>query len=360
MPSPHYFGSMNPTRHTLAIAATLLCIPAVAQITISQTDMPSAGDTVRYRTTTTTLAAAPTGTDFLWDFSALVAGLEQADTMVSVSSTPLAYQFFFNNALLYPQHKADFAMRGPSIGFQQFSLSNLFDYYKNNSSGYRNVGFGANVNGLPTSVRRDPVDWIYRFPLNFGDVDSSASHFQVSVPLLGFFGQDQMRRNEVDGWGTLILPADTFQVLRVKSRINRTDTVHIDQFNIGFALPEPETIEYKWLAQGMDEPVLQINVVGGVNTLVRFYYDPEDFPTGTSGAPTAAMPRVWPNPASDVLHLERWQGRVELTTLDGRVVRSLDAVMPAGSTMDLRDLAGGSYLLRGITQGAVQQVVITR
>lgn len=336
-------------------------ITASAQITIGTADMPSAGDTVRYQITTTMADMADTGPAHLWDFSALVPGGEAADTMVTVGSTPILYQFFFNNALLYPANKANYAMRGPAIGLQGFSISNVFNYYKSTSEGFRDVGFGANVNGLPTSVQRTPVDYIYRFPMNYGDQDSSASHFQVSVPTLGFLGQDQMRRNEVDGWGTLILPADTFEVLRVKSRIQRMDTVHIDLLNIGFALPEPETIEYKWIAQGMDEPVLQVTSVGGVNTVVRFFYQPDDITTDIAPMNAPELLQAWPNPASTVLHIEGTpQGPLELVAADGRVVREITVSSHAATTVDVSGLAPGRYMLRSNVDGSTTRVVIAR
>ena len=336
-------------------------ITASAQINIGTDDMPSAGDTVRYQTSTTTADMADTGPAHQWDFSALVPGGEAADTMVTVGSTPALYQFFFNNALLYPANKANYAMRGADLGIQGFTLSNVFNYSKSNSEGFRDVGFGANVNGLPTSVQRTPVDWIYRFPMNFGDQDSSASHFQVSIPTLGFYGQDQMRRNEVDGWGTLILPADTFEVLRVKSRIERMDTVHIDQFNVGFAIPEPETIEYKWIAQGMDEPVLQVTSVGGVNTVVRFYYQPDSITTGIAAVNKPELMRAWPNPANTVLHIEGLsQGPLELVAADGRVVRVITGGSHGARMIDVSGLAPGPYTLRSNEDGNTTHVVIAR
>ena len=352
---------MNHFTRMLSLGPMCIGIAASAQITINSADMPSAGDTVRYQTTTTAADMSDTGPSHTWDFSSLVPGGEGADTMVTVGSTPLLYQFFFNNALIYPEYKADYAMRGASIGLQGFSLDNLFDYYKNNSAGFRDVGFGASLNGLPTSVQRTPVDWIYRFPMYYGNTDSSASHFDVSVPSIGYYGQNQMRRNEVDGWGTLILPTDTFQVLRVESRIARNDTIHIDQFNIGFAIPEPETIEYKWIAQGMDEPVLQVTSVGGINTVVRFYYHPDDISTTVATVKERGALRAWPNPANTVLHLEgAVQGPVQLLSADGSVVYTgVVSSLPA-HTIDVSALAPGLYMLRTGTGGATVRVVIAR
>ncbi len=161
----------------LAAIAIIMPLFAEAQITIGLPDMPSAGDTVRYRTTAATgLDPAPTEAGFIWDFSMLSPDLEGADTCVTVASTPLPYQFYFNNPFLYPQHQAQFAVRGQAFNFQVLSVTNVFEYFKKDALGFRNVGFGANVNGVPTSTRRIPVDWIYPFPLNYGDMERFHAH----------------------------------------------------------------------------------------------------------------------------------------------------------------------------------------
>lgn len=197
---------------------------ASAQITIGPADMPEPGDTVRYRTTTAQ-GIDPTQTEagMIWDMGFLTPDLEQADTIVTVASTPLAYQFFFNNGILYPDHQASFAQRGQGFNFQVLTVSNVFEYFRNDGTGLQNVGFGANVNGVPTSVRRQPVDRVHSFPMNYGDTDTSYSTFTVTIPNTFSFTQRQWRYNEVDGYGTLYLPTDTFEVLRVRSRESRED-----------------------------------------------------------------------------------------------------------------------------------------
>jgi hypothetical protein len=352
---------MKNLHRALLIVPCGMAFAASAQIAIGLADMPTAGDTVRYRNTTTMADMENTGPGVTWDFSELQPGAEGADTIVSVESTPFLYQFFFNNGLLYPDNNADYAMRGADMGFQVVTINQVYNYYKSNSSGLRDVGFGANINGIPTSVQRTPVDWIYHFPLEFGNLDSSASHFQISVPTLGFYGQDQMRSNEVDGWGTLILPTDTFDVLRVKSRIQRNDTIYIDQFNTGFAVPEPETIEYKWLAQGMDEPVLQVTTVAGVNTVARFYYDPEGATTAVPELPTVGNGlQAWPNPASGLLQVHCDQpGTLHLIAADGRVVRTMQNQGLGVLRIGLDGLPDGLYTLRAVDGAAALRVVVT-
>ncbi|MEO8590345.1 MAG: hypothetical protein ABI432_13305 [Flavobacteriales bacterium] len=336
-------GTLRPILAPLGILA-LTC--ASAQITIGPADMPSTGDTVRYVSTPAQdVDITYTEAGVIWDMSALVPGTEGADTAVAVSSTPFLYQLYFNNPFV-PEYNADYAVRGQSFDFQgQLTVSDVYDYYKKDDTGFRNVGFGANINGIPASVQRTPVDYVHRFPMNYGDQDTSFSTFTLNVPTVFSFTQQQERYNTVDGWGTLYLPADTFEVLRVRSVLVRTDSVFIEQFGQGFSFPEPETVEYKWIAAGMDEPVLQVVTNAGQPTTARFYYHPEDITTGIA-AHASTQPVLFPNPAHDVVFVSLptgWQGTLLVSDATGRAVRTITV---RGGTLERIDLAGlgsGAY-----------------
>ncbi|MEZ4791779.1 MAG: T9SS type A sorting domain-containing protein [Flavobacteriales bacterium] len=334
-----------------------------AQITIGEDDMPNANDTLRYRTTIATgVDVALTGAGITWDFGQLNPMLEAADTTVSVSATPLLYQLYFNNPFLYPQNRADYGVKGTDFDFQAITLTDVYDYYRADANGFFNVGFGANVNGLPTSVRRQPTDRVHQFPMNYGNEEISASAFNLNIPGLFYFGQDQVRSNEVDGWGTLYLPADTFAVLRVKSTIQRSDTIYIQQLGTGFRLPEPETIEYKWIAAGMGKPVLEVITVGGIATTAEFFYGPDDITTAVN---TLRMegPQVYPNPArNEVFVPVAMDGHLILRDATGRAV--LERNVRAGSLerVELVSLANGTYAVEIAGQDAIARstVVVQR
>lgn len=334
---------------TLALPSSLLA-PAVlcAQIVIGPNDMPSAGDIIHYRTTTGQgLQPQNTGADYTWDFTQLGQGTAGADTCVSVASTPLLYQFFFNNGILYPEHQANYAVKGFSFGVQGVSLEDVYNYYKKGPTGFRDVGFGATINGLPASVRRQPVDWIHRFPMAYGDQDTSYSTFNITVPTLGHYGQTQWRYNQVDGWGTLLLPGgQEFEVLRVRSTLQQRDTLFVDQFGFGFGINRPNTVEYKWLAQGMDAPVLQITTVAGQSATVRYYYQVN---VGVADAPADRALPLYPNPADDRLHValpEGFSGLLRVVDAVGREVLAQRTTTTGGPPMlDITALAPGSYLL---------------
>ena len=334
-------------RSILTLIFPFLVSSLLAQIIIGPSDMPSPGDTMRYRATDATeIALDVTGADMLWDYGFLLPDVEGADTAVSVGSTPLLYQFYFNNPFVYPDYDSDLALRGPAFGFQALTVSNLFEYFKKDGTGYRNVGFGANVNGVPTSVRRIPVDNIHRFPLEFGDEDSSFSSFTLDVPTLFSFTQDQLRINTVDGWGTLYLPADTFEVLRMRSVLQRTDSIFIAQFNQGLSFPEPESVEYKWIAAGMDAPVLQVNTTGGEVSSARFFYEPEELPTGVTELDMRA-PLLFPNPASRMVQVVVPEGHSGLMRVCDAAGREVLAAWPVQGgaiwSIDLSAMAAGVY-----------------
>ena len=353
----------------LHIISPALLAPVLlhGQITITQADMPVAVDTLRYwNGTAFGFDGADTGPNHTWDFGQLVPLTEGADTVVTVGSTPFLYQFFFNNPILYPDHDADLALRGADFGVQQLQVEDVFDYYKSTSSSYRNVGFGANINGLPSSLRRIPVDYVYRFPLDYADADSSFSAWEVSVPTLLFFRQEQWRHNEVDGWGTLYLPTDTFTVLRVRSRLERTDSIFVSQLNLGFTLPEPETIEYKWLALGVDQPVLQVTTTAGIPAQVRFLYDPNQAPSSIAGPSVPSVPDLYPNPASDVVFVRmpaNVSGDLVLLDASGRELRRVSGIRSSAVVpVDLGGLSPGTYVLRisGDATGWSGRLVVDR
>jgi hypothetical protein len=346
-------------RTSFTLSLSLLTAALSAQIAIGPGDMPSVGDTVRYvNTAPDGIDVDFTGAGVTWDFSSLEVGAEGADTVVSVISTPFLYQFFFNNPLIYPDHDADIALRGPAFSFQALTVSNVYEYYKRDGSGYRNVGFGANVNGLPTSVRREPVDRVHVFPLEFGDTDVSPSSFTLDVPGLFNFTQDQVRTNTVDGWGTLYLPADTFEVLRVRSVLQREDSIYIAQFGQGFSFPEPETVEYKWIANGMDLPVLFVTTVGGQVTQARFHYSPSDLQNAVAER-TARQVALFPNPANGTIWLHAPVGGpslVQVIDAQGRTVVGDRRTSVEGKlAFDVSGLAPGRYQV--IVTGKERQVL---
>lgn len=231
-----------------------------SQITITSGDMPAAGDSARRTVAPITLGLnyQATGANYTWNFTNLRYQSQQVDTFLSVSSTNFLYALFFSN-LPFNSNRANVATSGTAFPSNPFiTITDPYNFYYRSSSDYRQVGLGASFQGIPLPVAYTQKDKIYEFPLNFGDIDTSVSSWNVSLPSLIYYGSNQTRINQVDGWGTLNTPYGSYQALRVKTTLIASDTISIDTLNIGLNIDRPLTREYKWLANGDIVPVLQI------------------------------------------------------------------------------------------------------
>jgi hypothetical protein len=271
-----------------------------AQITIESSDMPSQGDTVRLSTSMNPDFSdyTDTGEDFFWDFSDMIAAYQTVDTFVSPMETPPIYQLFF----ALSSNLANRYLR--DLPIPDFELSDIFYFYKNSDSKFTNVGFAASINGIPLPIKFDNPDVWYRFPLEYGNVDSSASHFEFGVDNFGYVLIDRTRKNTVDGWGTVTTPFGTFDVLRIKSDVHEFDSIYVDSLQMGIPLDRYYT-EYKWMAKDQKEPVVQItsDFTGGLvvtyRDSVRAIYEAVDENLFANRSLT-----VYPNPVEREFQVE--------------------------------------------------------
>jgi len=321
-----------------------------SQITITDADMPAANDTVRWSNTFDqwSIDATETGANYTWDFSFLTETTQELDTFFAVSSTPFTYQFYFNNMILYPAHKANFATRGQDFDlFGTISMSNVFDFFKVDAGQFSNVGFGSNINGIPASVRSIPVDTIYKFPLDYSDAYTSHGEWIMSIPNTFTYGQRKVRDVNVEGWGTLITPLGTFQALKVKMDLDIVDTLSVDSLGINFSFPRPTATEYHWLANGYNAPLLQINTSFGIITSIK-YQDSLRINVGIEENDLANF-SVYPNPATNYLVVQS-EGKdlptyLELFDLNGKLVLRQEANNTFINVLNVNELVSGIYTL---------------
>ena len=307
-----------------------------AQITITTDDMPDEGDTVRISNTLTTLGIdyTLTGEDYTWDFSILIPALQTVDTFENVSNVPFLYQLVF-----IPGIVANLAQ--PYSGLDMIpgvTITDAYRFFKNSSSDYKDVGFAATVSSIPLPVKYDNPDILYDFPVNYGNVDSSFSSFQLGIPDMGYLGMDRKRINTVDGWGSLTTPYGTFDVLRLKSQVWETDTIYIDSISYGTTIERVYT-EYKWLGNDKGEPLLQVTEEGPAVT-VAYIDSVRDI---TVGITEKEMPEdnimIYPNPTD---------GHATLT-IDAETAGMAEISIFNTTGMKISEIFNGS-LQRGITR----------
>ena len=260
---------------TLSLA---LAVVLPAQVQIGENEMPHQNDEI-HRTRANpdpTIDFATTGADHQWDFMDLSTASEDVTAYQTVSSTNIVYALIYAD-IFFNANRANHAKEGVDIPFNQLlPITNPFTFLYHSPTVYRKVGFGVELSGIPVPIIFNSPDVIYELPMDYGDVSASSSGYQLDIPTLAYYGYEQERSNEVDGWGTIATPAGSFDVLRVKTTILAHDTINLDTLSLGFTIDRPVIREYKWLAQDLRVPVLQINTTELFGTEIAteiFFYD---------------------------------------------------------------------------------------
>lgn len=347
--------------HLIALAITT---NAWAQITINSADLPTTS--VLYvrdnAQNTSVIDLNVTGPNTIWDYTGLTSnGLDTIQYM-TVASTNFAYQLYFNSPFS-PDYDSDLAINGvdfPSIPLVPITITDVVNYFKKaNNDGYYQTGFGASISGIPASIKYTPRDKVLPLPCTFGLTQTNPFEWNFQVPTIGAYGQRKTRTVEVDGWGTLNLPNDgTYNVLRVKSTIEGVDTLYIDQFSFGIAIPSTQT-EYKWYAQGEGEPILSVNE--GIAGITANYKHHE--PTGIDNKNILHNKfDVFPNPSNEITQIKYYTpitGSVTILMLDitGKVVFNQQEQSIANSNntfqVNISHLPSGFYTLQILQQGSI-------
>ncbi|CAN5117682.1 hypothetical protein BH09BAC5_BH09BAC5_01980 [soil metagenome] len=330
-------------------------IPAFSQITITQNDMPGSGDSVRVSIAAGVGSIDPslTGANYFWDYSTLIPTAQQEYRY----ATPTALPFNFLSTIAFLNPTPDSL---PLIGNVP---SNFTDYFKVSSGSYRQNGMSFQytpITSFDIPVVYTASDYIYRFPMNYGNADTSDGQYAINFPGLPYIGQSIHRENAVDGWGTLITPYDTFTVIRQVSYVQRIDTISLDSVT-GFAIPRPREIEYKWLANGNIIPVLEIdaqmiaNNEVVTNVVYPDNYDSTLFQVGINESPSIITnASFYPNPSQGsswlTFHLNEIASvTISISDISGRQVKNFPTQMglPGNNSriLDLNGLSAGTYYL---------------
>ncbi len=345
---------------TLVICLTF-SVYSFSQITIGTGDFAAAGDTVRLSVTNTVPAntsLATNGANALWDYSGLVPNSQEVDTSLAVTSTGITYAIFFAN-LPFNSNRANIAAKGADLagGGGAVPITDVYNYFYNSNSNYKQVGFGANISGVATPVPYTNKDIVYSFPCNYGNIDSCDSDYSINVPSQGYAEGQQHRVNHVDGWGTLITPLGTFNTIRVVSELTGSDSIFITNFGFGFSFPRTKTREYKWLTTNGKIPVLQINVnVNGQNetvTSVRYKDIYRDLSVGLSDNTKELTAKIFPNPSTgdkvfmELDNLNNGQCEIAVYSVNGTLITTLLKNANQGKIEldELQNLAPGYYTL---------------
>lgn len=342
-------------------------IDAISQIKIELGDMPLAGDTPRYSIAEPSpsflLSYKNTGANYTWNFDSLKS-LEQ-DVEKYLSSSQTNYNFPGTIAKLY----ADTFELGAVM------FTDIYDFFDTSSSSFTMIGRGLTY-GFPISIPFTKKDSIYQFPLEYLDRDSSIFEAKFVQAFLGvYYLSNGYRINEVDGYGQITTPFGTFDVIRVVTDIVQSDTISYDTTQ---ARINTHRRDYKWLAKGMEYPILQVSgtVTSGNFFPLSISYKDSIHPSNPVGIHEKAIPSnaisIQPNPILDnqlriVIELENSQfNKAELLDISGKEVfsKNFQAVTSKKTfSFDLDPgLPNGIYFLRisGKHNAISKKVVLNR
>lgn len=337
-------------KKTLLAVSLVIPFCLSAQITITKNDLPMGGDILAQENATFigTFDETDTGPNHVWNFDetnlTLTGNIQQTEC-VDISTTPFAYQIFFNSPF-DSEHNSDFAVGLASLGGNMqglpITLEDIYSYYQNSNSRYAIVGVGATVSGIPIPQQASPVDIVYDYPVAFGDNQTSVSQQVIQIPSLGYRKTDQTRVNVVDGWGTVNFFGTSYNALRIKTTINASDSIYVDMLGFGFQFDRPEAIEYKFLVHEWMVPLVQVNYTAGANSGVLVASQPINVLEST--APQFA---VYPNPTTDYLTV-KWDGAVNepfaVFNMEGKRVK--EGVLSDNSQVQVSELANGLYFMK--------------
>lgn len=326
---------------------------AQAQITITVTDMPVVGDTLRYSTTIPlgfNINLNDTGANKVWNFDTMTPVAQRVDAYkTALQVNPLYAVTISPNA--YGYKVADtFGAAGMQL---PISITDVYTFFskKTNPARYVAEGFGAKVSGVGVPANYSDEDEWYYLPLAYGNDNTSDYFLNIQLPSVGSIKQDGTRKTTVDAWGTIKTPFFTTAVncIRVRSEINEIDSVQFSPLP-AFGLPR-NSVDYKWLVQGEHYPALWITttVVAGNETISNVRYRDSYRPLSIQeqgAGNTISKLEVYPNPANDYVQIAIPTGRelytVEVFDIQGKLM----AHQQSTNRINTATYAAGNYMVR--------------
>lgn len=321
--------------------------------------MPASHDTLRisHAEIDATMDFSATGANYSWDFSALQSTGQQLNDYKSLAGAPLLIQFNYG-AFAWPEYQASYYLEAADIpvaelsSFLPVSIENINQFSRNTSDSLTLVGYSMVISGQELPVKSDTIETKYKFPLHFGDSYSSRGYTQLDMnPIYNAqWRQHRARHTEVDGWGQLLTPYGTFDVLRIHHVIAETDSFYVVLNNFGFWVPiqVPETHIYEWRAAGQREPILQVNTAIALNQeqITDVMY--RDLFIQTAGLSESSMQvHLYPNPVNDQLRFSATHpvNGYHIYSTDGRLISSESFGATYSQTIALPPLQTGTYYL---------------
>lgn len=268
-----------------------------AQITITQSDLPSVGHAWIMASDSnynTTISAG--GANQNWNYSSLLNNYPDTFGFVSPSSTPYANLF-------------------PMSGMAAVDpAGNGYAYYSSNISGLYFNGF---TDGTLTIMYQQPR-LIFPTPITYNDSRNDVGRYQLDTTYIDTSGNSFnvriIQRIETaslcDGYGSLDLPNATYNnTLRLKITSIQYDSILVDLLGLGIYTPfqssSTTSSSYNWVKAGPNAILMTIDSDSTTTNTTRSGYQlAYAVFTGLQAPEKKLSLLTYPNPSNDVLHVQ--------------------------------------------------------
>lgn len=292
----------------LSFAIFCICLPVFSQIVIEGSDFIQPNSVLNYEYVADESfnlgynLINNSGQDAVWNVENLTFSTENSEVYIPISALSGIIQMHFNNNAA-PKWLSTHALEADIdmyLGELELpvEISEPRLYYRTDQTGYYNTGNSFNVMGFPLITQNEKVERIYKFPMHYGDSNDSSIKFSIELPMVGGYGQTGFRESVVDGEGILVTPGGEYEVLRVKSIIEITDSIALASSDEVQFFARPQQIDYAWLSPQVHGPILQITVMEDQIVFIRMLAN-EDI-VGLEEITQNGV-TFYPNPACDYL-----------------------------------------------------------
>jgi hypothetical protein len=354
----------------VAVIANWNCV--LGQLTLTENDFASPGDTVRIsQTDQTTTDYSATGSAYSWDFSSLLANSQFLREFTSIGFSPVQLTF----GIAAPQeYQASYFIPENALpldqvnGFLPVTLSDPRSYQKSTVDSITKVGYSIKIEGFDVAFKSDTIETKYKFPMNYQQVFTTKGYTLIDLSPAADFKVKQYRyvTSTVDGYGQLTLPFGTFDVLRVKREINEIDSIYQSFFGAPswFGAPPFQTTEYEWIGQNKKDVLLKIvvNNANGTDQIQAIEF--QDIYLGLDAGlnENDFQVSVFPNPTADEIQIKAASVLKNVSLLDskGMILDKKVNVNSSTLTVDLETYSSGIYFLRLESTSGTKIIRVTK
>ncbi|TVR78880.1 MAG: T9SS C-terminal target domain-containing protein [Chitinophagaceae bacterium] len=330
---------------------------AFAQISISKENFPKIGDTITLANDTTQISIGSAGANQIWDFSMLENHGEYSSYFIDPANTPFANSFPNSNIAVISSEDSE----------------EFYVFIDISEDGIYLLGFADNSETPPFVVEFETPRQIYEFPFTYEDNFSQSYSeliFQDTTSLIGAdsvrFYQKTERVVYIDGYGTVYLPNDTLEALRVREVEYNVDST---QVLFGGSWTNLEVlrdtfISYQWYSDltisGWALVTINLDNYNDVSGTAEWY---ENIPNQISSVPNRIkndnLISIYPNPASEYISVKFEKNtdsnyRLNLYDLKGQLIKTQN-INQQNNRIELNGISKGMYIYSIQKNGNIPQ-----